>query len=208
MRSTKENEDCPCGYLDQPKPLYRRPICLNEVSKNLRGDLRRLAIKRRECDDPKCVTLKTVHALRVEVRSYDCDSNVAKRMDGQLVIPRLVHALNNDGHGRGTHTGSFIWDGNGIDVEGEISGMTNLGTHRRPVFDDCQQCDERGVMEGRLCGRIVDAKKKKLIGCRVVAAYRIRFDPSESFQDTAVTGTLEGLIVCPCGWEEPKDPCG
>ncbi|MEL6983257.1 MAG: hypothetical protein AAFO29_12605 [Actinomycetota bacterium] len=203
MHTTEGKADaCPCGYLDEPKPLYRRPICLSAVSKNLSGDLHRLAGKRQDCDEPDCVTLKTVHALRVDVSSYDCDSEVGKRLDGRFVVPNLVHALDTEGHGRGLHTGSFLWDGTGIEVEGEISGVTNLGTHRRPVFDDCQQCDERGVMEGRLCGRIVEADREELIGCRVVAAYRIRFDPSESFQDTGVTGVIEGMVVCPCGWEE------
>ena len=201
-KKCKEENGCPCGYLDRPRALYRRPICLENVSKNLSGELNRLTGRRQECEEPKCLTLKTVHTLRLEVRSHDCDSEVGKRLDGDLIVPRLVHAMDTDGNGRGLHTGSFLWDGDGIDVEGELSGMTNLGTHRRPVFDDCQRCDERGVMEGRLCGRIVDAKRKELIGCRVVGAHRIRFDHSNSFQDTAVRGTVEGLVVCPCGWDE------
>ncbi len=53
-------------------------------------------------------------------------------------------------------------------------------------------------MEGRLCGRITRAQNEKLIGCRVVAAYRIQFEPSEGFQDTDVRGTLEGVVVCGC----------
>lgn len=56
--------------------------------------------------------------------------------DGQSVVPNLVNALKEEGHGRGLHTGSFLWDGNGIDVEGEISGLrpsSATGTGGRPT---------------------------------------------------------------------------
>lgn len=43
MPASMEKAGSPCGHLDEPKPLYRRPICLDEVSKNLSGDLDRLA---------------------------------------------------------------------------------------------------------------------------------------------------------------------
>jgi hypothetical protein len=77
--------------------------------------------------------------------------------------------------------------------------MTNVGTHRPPVFGPCQECHAPGHMEGRLCGHIVRAKDRRLVGCQVTAAYRLLFDPSEGFQDTGIQGTLEGLVVCSCG---------
>ena len=80
-----------------------------------------------------------------------------------------------------------------------MSGMTNVGTHRQPVFDPCQECHDPGYMEGRLCGRIVKADDQRLLGCQVVGAYRFRFDPSEGFQDTGIRGSLEGAVVCTCG---------
>ena len=39
---------------------------------------------------------------------------------------------------------------------------------------------------------------ESLIGCRVFASYAISFDSSAEFIDTAITGTLEGVIVCEC----------
>ncbi|MGH1493405.1 MAG: hypothetical protein ACRBK7_29075 [Acidimicrobiales bacterium] len=194
----------PCGYLDDARRLWKERLCLEPVSKNMKGRLELLNRERQECEKPKCLTLKTDHLLRLEVESNEpCDSEIGKELDGRLAIRELVHALHDGtGLGRGPHTGQFVWVGNSIEVRGEMSGMTNVGTHREPVFDPCQKCHNPGVMEGRLCGRITRSKYPELIGCRVVAAYRLRFDPSEGFQDTQVEGTLEGVVVCTC--EEGK----
>lgn len=190
----------PCGVLDDPSRLWNERLCLEPVSKNMRGKLELLNRERQECEEPKCLTLKTDHLLRLEVRSHEpCDSELGQRLDGRLLVRELVHALTDGtGLGRGPHTGAFIWVGSGIEIQGTMSGMTNVGTHREPVFEPCQECHNPGVMEGRLCGRITRSQQPELIGCRVAAAYRIKFDPSEGFQDTEVEGTLEGVVVCGC----------
>lgn len=195
---------CPCGYLDDARRLWTTKMCLEPVSKNLHGELRLLDRERQECEEPKCLTLKTDHFLRLRVESNEpCDSDLGKRLDGMLGVRRLVHALHDGtGMGRGPHTGEFVWVGNGFQIQGEMSGMTNVGTHREPAFDPCQECHAPGFMEGRLCGVIRRAENEALVGCRVTAVYRIRFDPSEGFQDTDVRGTLEGVVVCTC--EEGK----
>lgn len=54
--------------------------------------------------------------------------------------------------------------------------MTNLGTHREAVFGDCQHCDDRDVIEGRLIGTITGVPKRSLRRCEVRATYRLRFD--------------------------------
>jgi hypothetical protein len=188
------------GCLDDARDLWKRKVCLSPVSKNLRGELRLLERERQDCEELRCRTLKTDHLLRVDVQAHEpCDSKVGGLLDGELYVRRLVTALaDGTGLGRGLHTGEFRWVGAGATVEGDLSGMTNVGTHREPVFDPCQPCHAPGYMEGRLCGRIVKAKDKRLLGCSVTAAYRIRFDPSEGFQSSGVEGTLEGLVVCPC----------
>ena len=193
------------GCLDDPRALWNRRVCLSPVSKNLRGELRLLERERQDCEELRCRTLKTDHLLRVDVTAHEpCDSEVGGLLDGELFVRRLISALSDGtGEGRGLHTGEFRWVGAGALVEGSLSGMTNVGTHREPVFDPCQPCHAPGYMEGRLCGRIVRAKDDRLVGCAVTAAYRIRFDPSEGFQSTGVEGTLEGLVVCPCD----KDDC-
>ena len=63
---------------------------------------------------------------------------------------------------------------------------------------DCQKCGDRGIMEGKLCGEVVDAGDSRLKGCKVIAAYRIKFDHSVGFISTAAVGTIEGVVVCFC----------
>ena len=196
----------PCKNLDDAPKLWNQRMCLEPVSKNLRGELHLLKNERQECETPPCVTLKTDHALKLEIFSHDpCDSEVGQRLDGVFVVRELVHAFNEPtAESRGIHTGAFTWSTGSIEIVGEMSGMTNVGTHREPVFDPCQECHDPGYMEGRLCGRIVKAEDKRLVGCLVTAVYRLRFDHSVEFQDTAVQGTLEGAVVCPC---EGKGKC-
>ena len=189
------------GCLEDARELWERRVCLEPVSKNLRGELKLLDRERQECEEPRCLTLKTDHLLRLEVQSHEpCDSELGRLLDGTLVVRRLVHALSNGtGEGRGLHTGEFQWAGADVRIAGQLSGMTNVGTHRQPPLDPCQECHAPGYMEGRLCGSIVQARDQRLVGCQVTAAYRLLFNPSEGFQDTGVRGTLEGLVVCACG---------
>ncbi len=197
-----------CRYLDEPMALYQREVCLLPVSKNLRGRINLTLSEAQVCDDEPCQTLKTLHSLQLSVASEDCDGEASACLDGGpppvLAVPNLAHALIDDGGGRGPHTGDFFWQGECMRVIGSLSGMTNVGTHRNPVFDDCQTCDERGVLEGRLVGRVVRARDERLVGCCLTAVYRMRFEPNPAF-DPEVTpgqpnihGTLEGVIVCPC----------
>jgi hypothetical protein len=106
--------------------------------------------------------------------------------------------VDGDGNRRGVHEGPFRWRAPDLLATGTMKGVTNVGTHRRPAFDDCQTCKDLGVMEGMLLGTIVRARDKRLLGCEVRAAYRLRFDPSEGGGSGAVVGTLEGAIVCDC----------
>ena len=78
-----------------------------------------------------------------------------------------------------------------------MSGMTNVGTHRKPSFPDCQPCDAR-VIEGHLWGNVVGAEDQALKGCQIMGTYRIK---SESFViggNGRATGVLDGVIICPC----------
>ena len=102
---------------------------------------------------------------------------------------------------RGMHTATFSWRVQVGLVQGTLSGLTNEGTHRAPAFDECQKCSDTGVMEGRLCGRLVRTAEPRLAGAQVVAAYRLRFDSSREGALGGVRGTLEGLVVRTC---EPR----
>jgi hypothetical protein len=99
-----------------------------------------------------------------------------------------------DGHLRGYHIGKIEWRAGGSTLIGQLSGVTNAGTHRRPLAE-CEPCDRRGHMEGRLDAVVVEGDHK---GCRVVAAYAIDFDPGTQVQSTHFLGALEGVLLCDC----------
>lgn len=188
-------------------PLVDRVVCLSELSKNLEGSLRPVEAERETCRPRRCVTLETLHQLSMRVSGHACDSSPGKLLDGELHVLQLVHKYKDgDGERRGVHEGTFRWRGRGgLLATGMLQGITNAGTHRAPVFDDCQRCDERGVMEGMLLGTILRAEAPQLIGCEVRAAYRLRFDPSRDGGGSgAVRGTLEGALVCDCSGRPPR----
>jgi hypothetical protein len=190
----------PTQCLDDPGTILQKEWCLSALSKDLRGTLNLTDSKSHQCHTPSCKTVKTVQVLKVKADSHPpCDSHAGKLLDGTIVVERLVTVFDQDGMHRGFHAGDFIWQGGaGIQVTGRMSGVTNVGTHRAPAFNDCQKCDEKGVMEGRLCGQIASTSNPTLNGCQVMADYRIKFDPGATGGQGAVRGTLEGVIVCSC----------
>ncbi len=136
-----------------------------------------------------------------------CDSKAAGLLDGTLASGDLAHKFADaDGNRRGVHEGTFRWNGSGATAVGTLRGVTNAGTHRAPAFDECQRCDNPGVMEGLLVGTIRKARDRRLVGCTIEAAYRLRFDPSTDGGSGAVRGTLEGAIVCDCP-DRPQRTC-
>lgn len=188
----------PPGCLDEPPVLLKERLCVHNVSKDVRGELDLNVSQFEKCAEPGCVTLKTVHGLKVDVGGHDCDSKLGKLLDGILVVDRLVTAFEEDGLHRGVHAGDFIWKSQGALIHGRMSGITNAGIHREPPFNPCERCDEKGVLTGRLCGEVVDAFVGELRECKVVAVYKIRFDPSEKGGAGGIYGTLEGMVICPC----------
>jgi len=173
-------------------PPYEEPICMQPVSKDLRGEFSVERQEKQECEKPYCVTLKGWLTFNVDVTPHDpCD--VVPAFDG-TIEGELVFAYINDGTGRGYHLGRFKWAGSASTLIGRMSGVTNAGTHRAPA-QDCEPCDRGGHMEGRLDAVVVDGEHQ---GCRVLATYVIEFDSGSKVQSTAVYGTLEGVSICPC----------
>lgn len=183
----------------RPAELAKAVLCLDELSKDVKGELMIVDAERQVCRTLDCKTLMVEHVLRAEVFSHDCDSEIGKLFDGRFSVRDLTTVFA-DGSGlrRGLHTGTFQWRTSVGIVQGRLSGMTNEGTHREPAFEGCQKCGELGVMEGRLCGRLVRAADPKLAGAQVTAAYRFRFDPSEKGGEGGLAGTIEGLVVRTC----------
>jgi len=183
-----------------PAELAEAVVCLDELSKDAAGELTLLQSEVEPCRSLDCRTLRTEHLLRAELTSHRCDSELGTLFDGRLVCKDLTTLfVDGDGERRGTHAGTFAWKSSAGLVTGDLRGMTNEGTHREPAFDGCQSCDERGVMEGRLCGSLVRPADPRLTGAQVTAAYRIRFDPGADGGEGAVRGTVEGVVVRSCG---------
>jgi len=63
----------------------------------------------------------------------------------------------------------------GIVVEGLMAGITNAGTHRKPLRD-CETCDSKGHMEGIISGRVTEGNRSLKSECRVLGSYVIKFD--------------------------------
>jgi hypothetical protein len=186
--------------LDDPATILKQPMCLHALSKNLKGNLKLSVKEEQKCEKPECVTLKTVHVLKLKVITNEpCDSKLGGLLSGEIVVERLVTAFDQNGGHRGFHAGDFTWTASGIHAAGRLSGMTNVGTHRKPAFEPaCQECATRGVMEGRLCGQILEAKMPEMAGCQIIGSYRLRYDPSSTGGSGTVVGVIEGVLICPC----------
>ncbi len=196
------------SQFDDPKTLKGKKVCLNKVSKNLQeGSLNRTSINDEACATPDCKTRKLTHKLSLPVASHTCDSTASKVLNGKIVIDgvnELVTAKLPAADGRGIHSGNFVWTGtvaSGVVVKGTMNGLNNIGPHRKPFIGNanCEQnCDTRLVMEGRFSGKVTAAKNQQLIGCEVVADYRLRLNTSEDGAASTLNGTLEGLLICLC----------
>jgi hypothetical protein len=187
-RLHKEIETLDIGY------PFKERICMWAVSKDLRGEFHVADQDEQRCKRPGCVTLKAMLEFKVQVASHRaCDSVAAQVFDG-TIDGKLLFALIENGYGRGYHVGQFDWVGAKSNLVGRMSGMVNAGTHRSPAAQ-CEPCDRRGHMEGRLDAVVVDGEHK---GCRVLATYVIDYDTSHQAQDTGIIGTLEGVLICPC----------
>jgi hypothetical protein len=195
--SIVKRPECP----DDPRLMLEQRMCLTALSKDLDGEIGQADGDRHICQTPPCATLTTTQPLRLRVSAHPpCDDRLARLFDGTLEIAELVHVFDVDGTRRGFHSGAFRWRGRRTLVLGQLSGMTNVGTHRRPMLDECQACDARGFMEGRFCGAIFRTTRKDFVGCHVFGSYRLRFpDPSSAgIPRQRLAGTLEGLLICGC----------
>ena len=173
---------------------YKEQICMHPVSKDLKGRFEVREQKRHQCKKPDCVTLSAFLGMESKVVSHrPCDSVECLWLDGDLVA-ELVFKYIQDGEHRGYHVGRIKWATAAGTLIGKLAGTTNAGTHREPLMR-CERCNERGHMEGRLDAVVVDGD---YAGSRLLASYAISFDPGIGAQNTAIIGTLEGVLIQPC----------
>jgi len=187
---------------DKPATLKSSKLCLNAVSKDILEGVLSLREQAKDCTSKTCKTIKLIHSLKLPVRTHaPCDSKTALPLDGTIEVKELVTEEIAETPGRGIHSGDCVWTGNNIVVKGTLNGFINIGPHRKPFISNaaCEQlCTPRLVMEGRLNGKITEAKDQSLVGCEVLVAYRLRLNNIETAPQAVVSGTLEGVIVCPC----------
>ena len=188
--------------LEDPKVIFDTKMCLHAVSKNLEGDFNFVHREGQRCQDPECKTRKMRHHLIVSPAIHTCDSPLGHLLGGELRSEDFTTVFEgSDGDTRGFHIGNFKWlgPGNLFVIAGTMSGITNAGTHRPPVFSPCQTCDEIGFMEGRLCGKVIDWTDPTFKECQLIGTYRLLFDPATLSGPGTIEGTFEGSLWCPCG---------
>lgn len=177
-------------------PTLESRECIFELSKKMtNGQMRRIGEPRLyTCDSPSCKSFKVEHNFTCILKTNkECDSKTAAIIDGRLTS-EIIHGLITNGQGRGAHHAKFLINGSkDLEVVGILAGITNAGTHHGTA--DCEPCDVKGHMEGRLVGSI---KKGPLLGSRIFASYMIFFEHSPEFTDTIANGELEGIIVSDC----------
>jgi hypothetical protein len=177
-----------------PTQYYKEPICMIRVSKDWQGDFRVADRDLKKCEKPGCTTVKGLIKVESKIQRHQpCDAVGAASLDGDI-SGLLAFSYIDDAQRRGHHVGKIDWTGTGSKLVGQMTGVTNAGTHRPPLMQ-CERCEEPGHMEGCLEAVVVEGRHK---GCRLVATYAIEFDPSIAPQDTAFRGTLEGVLICDC----------
>jgi hypothetical protein len=189
------------GCKDSPGYILDHRMCLYEISKDAQEGLLRTVLREPEpCPERDCQSFKTVHQLDLPLGPGPCDPD-AEHRNGRLYSCDLTHAFDRNPRGRGFHGGTFTWADQGFLASGTLSGITNAGTHREPIFEpSCQSCREPNVMEGRFCGVVRRSADPAFLGCQVFGAYRLRLRPERDLADDEIRvgGVLEGVIVCEC----------
>lgn len=187
-----------CGGLTDPCTMLRRQVCLTSLSRNLEGELGDPDNERRECRKLDCVTLTSVQSLILKLAdAEECDQLPV--LDGAIEVRDLVHVFDGDGNGRGMHSGEFRWQSSIGLIMGRLAGITNAGTHRAPVFRECQRCRD-AVMEGQFHGTVCRPRSPEFADCQLFGAYRLRIDPrQDGLPAQGVRGTWKGCSSPPAG---------
>jgi hypothetical protein len=182
--------------------MLEQRMCVSPVSKIVKGRITDPEPERRECDDPKCLSLTTRQLLELLLDPFECDDPEVSRplLNGVLQVVDLVHVFDRSGDGRGFHSGDFRWEAGRILVFGRMSGITNAGTHHEPL-QECQRCNDPGFLQGRLCGSIARADDPALRGAQIFANYALRVEriAGDGIPEQELRGTVEGVIVRGCG---------
>jgi hypothetical protein len=189
---------------DEPTEVFDSQRCLDAVSKDAKGTVRISAKHDALCEERKCTTFHTVGPLKLTTTvDKPCDSKLSLKLaTGTFTVARLATSYDTDGLQRGVHAGDFSWSfaGTHVQIAGRMSGITNAGILRAPVFQhECEACSTPGLMIGRLCGEVVGSAPARYKGAQLVAVYRFEVaKPSKEGAAGGVIGTIEGVLVEQC----------
>ena len=183
--------------------LLTNTYCLDEVSKNVEGEVFVLDAAQKSCHQPTCESLMLVQRLRLDLSSNGppCDSSLGTKLDGVMRVGNLTTVFTGPGENlRGVHAANFSWNfvGGGF-VSGTLEGITNAGIVRSPKFQPCERCNQTGILTGHLFATGINVPGIPVTDFHVDAVYRLAWDPLATIHGTAsVIGTLEGVIIMPC----------
>ena len=172
-----------------PEAMYGDYVCLEDVSKVIRGESRVGEQDVQQC--PNCKTLKRLGEFRMEIESGPCDSKQSASMLNGQAQGRLVTAYRDgDMSNRGGLSGMIEWQGQGAVLLGRTFAMLNAGTHYDPVSRGCEECHAPGHAEGWLRAAIVEGDCE---GCRVNGSIAYQFRASD--EGSEFMATFEGLLI-------------
>ena len=184
---------------DDSGTMREEAFCLFSVSKDVKGVSEAPEDKVHECREPDCLTLATFQELSLELSGTRCDDKRSRVLNGDLKL-ELVQQFDQDATKRGFHSGRFVWHFNDGQAAGELSGVTNAGTHRAPHFEACQKCSAPKFLEGRLCAVVEETDDEFLKDARILAVHKLRFrSAGKTGMKGSVVGTLEGVVIRRCG---------
>ena len=73
----------------RPEELAQAVLCLDELSKDVKGELTIIDLDDHACEQLDCRTRVVERLLRAEVFSHRCDSELGTLLDGQLIVRDL-----------------------------------------------------------------------------------------------------------------------
>jgi hypothetical protein len=185
------------------RTLISNTYCLQEISKNVEGEVTILDRIQKPCSNPPCETLTLIQHLHLILLSLaECDSTLGAILDGEMQVGNLTTVFTGLQEVlRGVHAADFYWKpyAGGAITAGTLQGITNAGIVRPPPFQTCESCREVGVLTGHLFATGTHVPGIPVPDFYVDAVYRLAWDPIAQVKQTApVRGTLEGVIIMPC----------
>jgi hypothetical protein len=167
------------------------PLAMWAISQLARGTF---GVQRRALDHAAAWgqdSLVTEYSVALEFfANTECETVMNTELGGPLTGRIIVVNIDGKATERGVHAGSFTWGRQG-NIHGILSGISNAGTHRPPLYD-AVRFDQPGQFVGRLDGTF----EHPMLGrCVLTASYVIDLADPRDDTTTDVKGILEGVVM-------------